>query len=203
MAQVTTRKIVLGVHRVSYVHLAAPATFPGQEAAEYSTTFLIDQDSPDVDKIEQAMLELYKENPDIFGGLPFNSPKIWNPLRSGDEIIEEKPDRTEYDGKLFIKAKSKSQPVLFDQYGEEAIDYNLAYSGSYCRGVIVLRPYNNAGKRGFSVFLNSVKFMKDGERLGASSASHDDYEDDRTARTAQRTTNRTASGAARRSDDLT
>lgn len=176
-------KIVLGAHRVTYVHIKEPSSFDDGEDPKYNVTFLLPYDHPDVQRIEDTMQAMYKaEKESTFGGLPFNSPKIWNPLRDGQDILDEKPDRAEYRGHMFIKAASRSQPAVFDADGSELYDLDDVYSGCYCRAVIVLRPFNSKkGKRGFSVFINSLKFIKDGERLGGFTASHDDYEDDEPA----------------------
>lgn len=183
-----TGKIVLGTHRVTYVHIKEPSAFEDEDP-KYNITFLIPYDHPDVERIEAAMQAIYKsEKESTFGGLPFNSPKIWNPLRDGLDVLDEKPDRTEYEDCMFIKATSKSQPVVFDADGSELYDLDDLYSGCYARAVLAIRAFNSKkGKRGFSVYINSIKFIKDGERLGGFSASHDDYdEDDAPARGAGR-----------------
>ena len=184
-----TGKIVLGTHRVTYVHIKEPSAFEDEDP-KYNITFLIPYDHPDVQRIEDTMMAIYKsEKESTFGGLPFNSPKIWNPLRDGLDVLDEKPDRVEYEGCMFIKATSKSQPVVFDADGSELYDLDDLYSGCYARAVLAVRAFNSKkGKRGFSVYINSIKFIKDGERLGGFSASHDDYgdEDDAPARGASR-----------------
>lgn len=181
-------KVVLGTHRISYVHLKEPAKFDDKAEAKYDCTFLIPKNSPDVAKIKAAIKSMYDANKEsLFKGLPLTSPKLWNPLRDGDEWLEEHPDAAEYEDVYFLKASSKSQPAAFDADKNDIFDLDEVYSGSYCRGVIVCYPFNSNGNRGFGFYLNSVMKMEDGERLGGYAATADDYDDAPAASTPKRT----------------
>lgn len=171
-------KVVLAMHRVTYVQIKEAKAFEDGDTPKYSCTFLIPYDHPDVDKIKAAIDAQYAANSQsLFKGMPKTSPKLWNPLRDGAEWLEEHPDATEYEGHYFLKASSKSQPKVFDEHGEDVIDLDeMAYSGAWMRGVIGCYPFNNKSK-GFGFYLNSLKFMEHGEKLGGFTATHDDYED--------------------------
>lgn len=171
-------KIVLGTHRISYVHIDQPTSFEDEGTPKYDCTFLIPKDHPDVEKIELAIAAMYKANKEsVFKGTPLTSPKMWQPLRDGDEWLEEHPEATEYEGMYFLKAASKSQPQVYDSDKNEIFDLKEVYSGMYARGVIVGYPFNNKSK-GFGFYLNSIMKMKDGERLGGFTADPDDYDDE-------------------------
>ena len=172
-------RLVLGKHRVTYVHVKEPKAFDEDSTPKYSATILIPYEHPDVAKIQAAIKAAYDANSQsLFKGMPMTSPKFWNPLRDGAEWLEEHPEATEYEGHYFIKAASKSQPAVFDQDGQDVIDLDeLAYSGAYMRSVIQAYPFNNKSK-GVGFFLNSLKFMEHGERLSGFTASADEYEDD-------------------------
>lgn len=170
-------KVVLGTHRVSYVHLKEPAAFEDGGAKKYDVTFLIPKDHPDVRKIKDVINAAYTANKEsMFSGLSLKSPKMWNPLRDGDEWLEEHPDALEYKDVYFLKASSKTQPMVFDADKQEILDLDEVYSGCYCRGAIVCFPFNNKSK-GFGFYVNSVMKIKDGERIGGFTASADDYDD--------------------------
>lgn len=171
-------KVVTGTHRVSYVHVKEPSSFEEDGEKKYDCTFLIPKDHPDVRKIEAAIKAAYDANKEsLFKGLPRTSPKLWNPLRDGDEWLEDHPEATEYEDHYFIKASSKSQPAVFDVDKQDILDLDDVYSGCYCRGVIVCYPFNNKSK-GFGFYLNSLMKMDDGERLGGFEASADDYDEE-------------------------
>lgn len=175
-------KLVLGKHRITYAHIKEPAKFKddaGNESeAKYDVTFLIPKDHADVPRIRKVIKAVYDANKEsLFKGLPMTSLKFWNPLRDGEEWLEEHPEATEYEGMYFLKASSKSQPAVFDADGQDIIDLDEVYSGAYCRGVIAGWGFNKKSK-GVSFFLNSLKKMADGERLGGFTASADDYDDD-------------------------
>lgn len=171
-------KIVLGKHRISYVHLKEPSSFDDGGDKKYDVTFLIKKDHADVRKIKDAINAAYTANKEsLFKGTPLKSPKMWNPLRDGDEYLEERPEATEYEGCYYLKATSKSQPAVFDVDKQEILDLDEVYSGCYSRGVIVCYPFNNKAK-GFGFYLNSVMKIEDGERLGGFTADVGDYDDD-------------------------
>lgn len=170
-------KVVLGKHRVTYVHIKEPTAFEDGEDKKYDCTFLIPKNHPDVLKVKEAIKAAYSSNKEsMFKGLPVTSPKLWNPLRDGNEWLEEHPDAKEYKDMFFIKAATKSQPAVFDADKQDILDLDEVYSGCYCRGVIVCFPFNNKSK-GFGFYLNSLMKIDEGERLGGFSASADDYED--------------------------
>lgn len=172
-------KVVLGKHRVSYVHVKTPTSFEEGGDSKYDTTFLIPKNHPDVSKIKAAIKEAYDTNKDAtFGGRPLSSPKMWNPLRDGDEWLEDHPEAKEYEGVYFLKAASKSQPAVYDADKQDILDLDEVYSGCYCRGVIVCYPFSKKGNMGFGFFLNSLMKIEDGEPLGGAGASADDYEDE-------------------------
>ena len=189
MADATQLKVVLGTHRVSYVHLKEPTSFE-DGPKKYDVTFLIAKDSPDVDKIKAAMNAAYTANKEsLFKGVPSKSPKMWNPLRDGDEWLDEHPDALEYTDCYFLKASSVSQPAVFDKDKNDVLDLDEVYSGCFCRGVIVCYPFNKNGKKGFGFFLNSVMKMDDGERIGGFTATADDYDDEPKGKSTGRKTN--------------
>jgi hypothetical protein len=171
-------KIVLSTHRLSYVHIKEPSSFEGEGDKKYDCTFLIPKNHPDVRKIKDAINSAYTANKEsLFKGTPLKSPKMWNPLRDGDEWLEEHPEALVYENHYFLKASSKIQPAVFDSDKQDLLTLDELYSGCYGRGVIVCYPFNNKAK-GFGFYLNSIMKTKDGERLGGFEASADDYDED-------------------------
>ncbi len=175
-------KLVLGKHRITYAHLKEPAKFKGDDGeegdAKYDVTFLIPKKHPDVKRIETVIKAVYNANKEsLFKGIPMTSRNFWNPLRDGNDWLEEHPEATEYEDHYFIKATSKSQPAVFDSDKQDIIDLDEVYSGCYCSGVIVGWGFNKKSK-GVGFFLNSVMKIEDGDRLGGFTANADDYDED-------------------------
>lgn len=173
-------KVVLSTHRVSYVHLKEPSSFKNSDKKDYSIEFLIPYDHPDVARIEDAIQSVFDANKQsTFKGTKIDSRNFHYPLIDGEDILDDGKDRPEVEGHYVVKAKSARQPVVYDADGSELYDLDDVYGGCYCRGVIVFRPFSHeSGKKGISCYINSVKFMEDGEPFGGFSASHDDYEDE-------------------------
>lgn len=187
--------------RATFLWVKTPAVFKNEDGTEgdakYSCTFLIDPNSPDVAKYEAIIKALYNEAKESkFKGLPLTSTKIWKPLRDGADWMEEHPEATEYEGMMFLKATSKSQPAVFDQDGNEMIDLNDIKSGDYVRASLSGYTYNKAGNRGFGFFLNSIKLIEEGEALGGSIATHEDYDDEPAPKATARSTRPAARPAA-------
>lgn len=170
-------KFVTGTLRASYVHLVEPKAFE-DEKPKYSVTLLIPKDHPDVAKIEKIIKKLYDANAENFKGIKMTSKNFNYPLRDGDEYFEEHPENPEYEGHMYIKSSSVSRPQLFDADKNEIFDPAEIYSGAWIRASLKLFAYHEKGK-GVSSFLNSVMFIKDGERFGSGGAADpDDFDQD-------------------------
>lgn len=187
-------KVILSSLVVCFPHLKKPQSFEDSDKEEYSIEFLVPVDHPDVDKILDAIDYTYESNKESkFNGAKMTGRNFHNPFRDGDEILEEYPKRTEVEGHYVLKAKTTNKPMVYDENGDELYDLDDIYSGCICRGVVVFRPFaHKSGKKGISCYLNSVKFMEEGERIGGFSATHDDYdeEDDAPRRKTSRTSKR-------------
>jgi len=183
MSKVNPFKFVLrDTHRATFLWVKTPAVFKNEDGTDgepkYSCTFLIDPNSQDVAAYDAIIKALYNEAKESkFKGLPITSNKLWKPLRDGADWLEEHPDAVEFENMLFLKASSKSQPAVFDQDGNEMIDLSEIKSGDYVRASLTGYSFSKAGNRGFGFFLNSLKLIKEGEALGGSVATHDDYDE--------------------------
>jgi len=189
-------------HRATFLWVKTPAVFKNEDGtdgdAKYSCTFLIDPNSVDVENYDAIIKALYNEAKESkFKGLPITSNKLWKPLRDGADWLEEHPDATEFEGKMFLKASSKSQPSVFDQDGNEMIDLSEIKSGDYVRASLTGYTFNKAGNRGFGFFLNSIKLIEVGEALGGSVATHEDYDDEPVTKTRTSTATKPKPAAAK------
>ena len=97
------------------------------------------------------------------------------PLRDGDEDREDKP---EYEGMLFVNCTSLSKPSVFDENLERIIDPEEFYSGCYGSASVSFYAYDVSGSKGIACGLNGVQKTKEGERLSGGAATEDDFRDD-------------------------
>lgn len=172
-------KIVTGVGRLSFAHLKERHAFDEGKAKYQATIIIPKEDGLTLEKFEDAYEELYDlERKDTFRNVPLTHRDVWKPFRDGDDYLLENPEREDYADSMFFTAKSASQPKCFDSDGSEIWDYDEVYSGCYVRAVVKMYAYNNKGKKGFGLLLDSIKKIDDGERFGGSTASADDYEDE-------------------------
>lgn len=167
-----------------FVKTAREPKPPKKGDAKYEATIVIPKDHPDVQRIDDAIAEVYEaEKNGKFKGMPLTSRNFWNPLRDGDEYIEEHPETApeQYAGCYFIKATSTSQPKLWDAQGQDIFDIDAEmYSGVFGRAELKFHPFDTESK-GITVFLNSIKKTRDGERLsggGDSNVAAFDEEED-------------------------
>ena len=107
-------------------------------------------------------------------------PRFWNPIQDG--AVKEHLDGFGA-GKVFFKAKSKRRPGVVGPDKVTPIDDPEAvYSGCYGRLSVTTFAYglpaksSQKGGKGLSILLNSVMFVRDGERLdGGSSNPAEDF----------------------------
>lgn len=177
MAEKDSLKIVTDAHTLSFVYIDEPRAFNEGDKPKFEVTVLIPKDHPDVEEIQEAIDSAYEQNKDkVFKGAKMSN-KWHNPLRDGDEYLEEHPEATQYEGCYYVKATSTQKPRCWDTDGTELFDVSEIYSG--CEAMVSMRcfAFNNKAK-GFGFYLNGIKKTDDGERIGGggSDATIDDFE---------------------------
>lgn len=196
---------ITSTHRLMFPHLDAPKQFLKEDGSpdgepEYSVTFLIPYNHPDVPALMAAMQQVHQaEALGKFKGMPFDMldkvDGIRNPIMVGDHYADrmigkgKDPANFEaYRGHYYLKAKSNAerQPAIFKQVAgqpegpgrHEVFDIKTEmYGGCYARGVLKCIGWENKGKYGFTFYINSILKTAEGPRLGgAGSASASDYD---------------------------
>lgn len=172
--QITTGKV-----RFSYCNLFSPRA--PQEGAEpkYSVTLLIPKsDKATLKKIQAAIdaakaLYLSRNNGKK---LPTN---LKTTLHDGDG---ERPNGGEFGeeckGCYVITVSSKNAPVIVHADKTPLTDERELYSGCYGRAIINFYVYDNSGNKGITAGLNGIMKLYDGEPLGGSVVTDDDWDDD-------------------------
>lgn len=168
------RTVLTPKFRVAFPHLFQPAPpMKGNTGpAKYQLVMLFPEDSDlgDLKRAAGVAVET-KWN----GNVPSN---FNNPFRNGTEYNEErvregKPRLDGYDGHIFVSANSIDKPGLVDQNLKDIISKEEFYAGCYARAQVFAHPYDTAGNRGVTFFLNNVQKMADGEAFSGKSNPKD------------------------------
>jgi hypothetical protein len=170
-------KITTGKVRFSYVNIFEPRASEDGGEPKYGVTLLIPKsDTTTMGKIKAAIAEaadtFRKKNGT--SSLPANPT---NPIHDGDGLKPSgDPYGEECKGCWVIATSSKQKPVIVDAFRNEITDPNEVYSGCFGRAAINFYGYNNR-KKGIGAGLQSVQKLTDGEPLGGSRGSADDFDD--------------------------
>lgn len=171
-------KIMTGKVRFSYVTLAQPKASEEGAEPKYSLVLLIPKsDTVTLQKIKKAIDEAAKAFRDRNGqaSLPANP---MNPLHDGDGTKPNsgEPYGEECKGCYVMNASSKVKPLLVDEFRNPLADPNEIYSGCYGRALINFYGYSNK-RKGIGCGLLGVQKMHDGDPLGGTVATIDDFND--------------------------
>ena len=171
--QITTGKV-----RFSYCNLFTPRAVQEGATPKYSVTLLIPKsDRATMQKIKAAMDEAKQKFMTSNSGkkLPTN---LKSTLYDGDG---ERPNGGEFGeeckGCYVITVSSRQKPIVVDNMRNAITDPLEVYSGCYGRASINFFGYSSNGKKGISAGLLSIQKLHDGEALGGSRGSADDFDD--------------------------
>lgn len=172
-------KVMTGIVRLSYPHLAQPRESQDGGNPKYSATLLIPKtDKKTIKEISDAIKEAadaYREK----NGASSLPPKPKTTLHDGDGTKDNGDTfGPECKGCYLITCSTTKQPLLLDQRRQEVLDVeDTFYPGCWVRALINFKGYNFQGSKGITAYLNGIQFAKDGEPLGEARASAADFED--------------------------
>lgn len=165
------------------VRLAFPnlwkATAPktGGEAA-FSASFLIPKNHKQLPEIRAAFKALAKEK---WGA---KSDAVYKALEAADKIClhdgDAKADYEGFEGNLFISARAKVRPTVFDQQREELSEADgKPYSGCYVNASVEFWAQDNGFGKRINAQLRGVQFLRDGDAFagGSSAADADEFDE--------------------------
>lgn len=174
-----SKKVLLKHVRLSFPALDAPrqGLNPGDEP-KYEASFLLNpaDNAEDIKNLKQAIKDVAEQ---AFGDAARSvlAGATSQPLHSGDEKAY-----AGYAGNLYVKARSKLKPYLFDANPKhqlvtaEEIKEKLV-PGYYVNASINVFSYTYP-RRGISCSLNGVQFARIGETFGGIAISADDFQDE-------------------------
>ncbi len=161
-------KIKLQNVRLSFPSLFQQAAFGGESTGKYEATFILDkkEHAQVISQIEAEIARLQKEEIKA----KVSSDKIC--LKDGDDM-----GRSEYEGKMTIKASTKKRPLVIDRDKSPITeDDNVIYAGCYVNAILTLWPQNNNFGKRVNAQLDGVQFVRDGEPFGDGGISADAFD---------------------------
>ena len=157
--------------RLSFPALFEPKAFDANQKAKYSASFILEEDDPQVDEIQEAIEAVAEDK------WPGKVPRrLKTCLRNG----EEKPDTAGYgDGVMFVTSSSPTQPRILDRAKRDLTEADgVPYGGSYVSAVLELWAQDNQYGRRINAELKAVVFLRHGEAFGGGSPVRDEELDD-------------------------
>ncbi len=162
--------------RLSYIQLFEPKGFDGSKPV-YSASLIIPKDDKrTLDLVRSAVKAAYEGGTYKLRGSGKITPSMDDinlPLNDGDK---KRPNDPAYANSFYINAKNQDQPRLFGTDGEEVTNHSDIYSGCYARCKIQFYCYNRNGNKGIAASLLGLRKSADGEPLGGSVCTPDDFD---------------------------
>lgn len=124
---------------------------------KFKVTLLMNPAEPGVQElIDNIEAEVKKAAIAEWGKLP---KVLRSPIKSGDDIADEKEDKEEWRGMLVLTSKSKYQPGLVDAERNELAHNVFVKSGDTIRLSAALIPYVVGGVKGVSMQLRTIQLL--------------------------------------------
>lgn len=169
--QVKENKVIFGPCRLSYTHVFNRYNPDGDQAdGKYMTNVLIPKDEKEtIEAINKAIAEAKKQAiVSKWGGK--EPKKLDMPLRDGDEKDDEN-----YEGHLFVNAKSNTRPGIVDRKKVPIVDEEEVYSGVWAIVSVTFFGYDKNGNKGVACGLNNIMKFKDDEHFGGRVSAESDF----------------------------
>lgn len=169
--QVKENKVIFGPCRLSYTHVFNRYNPDGDQAdGKYMTNVLIPKDEKETIAAISKAIDVAKKQAIVskWGGK--EPKKLDMPLRDGDEKDDEN-----YEGHLFVNAKSNTRPGIVDRKKVPIVDEEEIYSGVWAIVSITFFGYDKNGNRGVACGLNNIMKFKDDEHFGGRVSAESDF----------------------------
>ena len=169
--QVKENKVIFGPCRLSYTHVFNRYNPDGDQAdGKYMTNVLIPKDEKETIAAINKAIDAAKKQAIVskWGGK--EPKKLDMPLRDGDEKDDEN-----YEGRLFVNAKSNTRPGIVDRKKVPIVDEEEISSGVWAIVSITFFGYDKNGNRGVACGLNNIMKFKDDEHFGGRVSAESDF----------------------------
>ena len=171
--------------RLNNVRLAFPKIwtaepFPGgvDPTPYFSATFIIPKNHPQIKDLEKLMARLATEK---WG--PTKGPQVLKAAKAIGKVFlrdgDAKAGVDGFDGNMFISARSKTRPTVFDNLRNPVTEADgIVYGGCYVNAVISTFAYVK-GNNGLGAGLKGVQFAGKGDAFAGvgKAADEDDFDE--------------------------
>ncbi|MCO6551524.1 MAG: DUF2815 family protein [Gilliamella sp.] len=168
--------------KLQNVRLAFPKLFKAEQVngegdPQFSATFILPKNHPNVKDIENAILQVAKEKwaDKADAILKKVKAELKTCLKDGDL----KADLEGFAGNYFLSASNKTRPYVINRDKTQLNpDDGVMYAGCYVYAVIDIWAMDNKFGKRICASLSGVQFYKDGDAFtGGGIASDDDFDD--------------------------
>ena len=165
--KINDTEIRIGEVRFGYAHVFEPGKDSNGNPDKYGACLMIPKENKAALKLIEDAIEAVKQDGKdrVWGGRVPTGERM-NPLHDGDE---ERYDKPEYAGMMYLNAKSKNRPgirVLENGHLSEPMGEEDFYSGCWGAATISLFAYNHPqGGKGIGVSLGNVIKTRDDEKF--------------------------------------
>lgn len=166
--------------RLAFPKLWTPEPFPGgQDPTPYfSATFIIPKNHPQIKALESLMSKLATEK---WG--PAKGPQVLKAAKAIGKVFlrdgDAKADVDGFEGNMFISARSKTRPSVFNNLRQPVTEADgIIYGGCYVNAVISTFAYTK-GNNGLGAGLKGVQFHAPGDAFAGvgKPADEDDFDE--------------------------
>lgn len=166
--------------RLAFPKLWTPEPFPGgnDPTPYFSTCFLIPKTHPQLPILEKMMLRLAIEK---WG--PQKGPSVLKAAKAIGKVFlrdgDAKADTDGFEGHMFVSARSKTRPNIFDGLRNTVTEADgVVYGGCYVNAIISCYAYTK-GNNGLGAGLKGVQFKRAGDAFagGGSPSDADDFDE--------------------------
>ena len=158
----------------SFLNLVKPRAIVEGGEERYSLTIIFDkaaQQRPEFAALQRGIDDALKER------WPAKLPAgLISPFHDGAEKAGQYEGYKA--GDIFISPWSKNKPGAVNNRKEDILTWDEFYAGWIVRANVRPFAYDRAGKRGASLFLDSVQFLKPGKRLDGRKPATESFPDD-------------------------
>lgn len=176
-------KVRISNCRLAFISLFKPTNVNGEGEPRYGAQLIIDPDSPDVAKLDEAMLAVATEKWKGRTGPIYADMASKDRLcfRHGPKLNSSGEPYDGFEGKFYLSAGARvtQRPLVIDRNRAPLTEEDgVIYGGCYADASVELWAQDNQFGKRINATLKGVQFRADGDAFtGSAPASANDFED--------------------------